>query len=191
MKNTGEQLYQTMMVDILHCRQKSLDTNTETECCFQISNNYWAKLRREISKFDFTDSQDEIFFFKHIKPLFTSEIEYYGLLHHAQLFKSGTNDPGKLQEFWKRESKRLMRFRDENEDFYNYYKRGDTDYDETWFLRSNSDLSNFLTAASYDLDVKANTSHDWMIARIMALEKYDVYVRKEMAELEERENQTR
>jgi len=183
MNRKAEQLYQTMLTDLLYCQQKGMSHQEEIDCCFQISNKYWAVLKNEVGNYEFEFVIDEIHFFKKIKPLFIAQIEYYGYLQHAQSFKESTNDSVTLQEFWKRESNRLKKFIRKNEAVYNYYKNEETENDESWFVRANNDLSNFLSASSYDLDANANTSHDHLISKIIALEKYDEYVKKELEEI--------
>jgi hypothetical protein len=180
MNKKAEQLYQSMLTDLLYCQQKGMNQQKEIECCFQISNKYWALLKNEVANYVFKNAADEIEFFKRLKPSFISEIEYYSLLYHAQLFKESTNELCKQEQFWKREAERLEKFKKENRDFYRYYKKGDTKNDKKWFLRANNDLSNFRMANAYDLDVNANTSHDYLVAKLIALKKYLDYVNKEL-----------
>ncbi len=183
MNNKAEQWYQTMLTDLLYCQQKGLSQQEEIDCCFQISNKYWAILKNEVSNYEFETATDEVHFFKKIKPLFIAQIEYYGYLQHAQLYKESANDTKTLEEFWKRELNRLKKFIKKYEAFYDYYKNEETENDEYWFVRANSDLSNFSAASSYDLDANANTSHDHLISKIIALEKYSDYVKKELEEM--------
>jgi hypothetical protein len=85
-------------------------------------------------------------------------------------------DAFELQKFWNSEALRLEKFIKANQGFYDYYKKGETDKDEIYFRRDNSDFSNFLKARPYDLEHRAATSHDHLIANIIALEKYQIYV---------------
>jgi hypothetical protein len=103
------------------------------------------------------------------------------LRYHAQLFKEDIKDPAEHEKFWLRELLRLEKFRNENQEFYEYYKKGYTDKDELYFMRANADLRNVLKAGAYDdINIAVATSHDWMVARIQALEKYSEYVRAEL-----------
>lgn len=176
-------LYKMMQQDIEHCRKKDLGRLCEVECCFQMAERYWGKLRHDVSKFEFETLEDEIRFFKEVKPLFTSEVEYYSLRYHAELFRNAVSDECELQKFWRREQQRLDRFRSENDDFYRYYKEGDRYRDELYFVRRNSDLSNFPRARVYDLDENATTSHDSLVSTLLALERYVAFVEDEMKTL--------
>ena len=61
-------------------QKKRIDIHQEIECCFHICNNYWGQVRERLIHYEFNTRHDEIEFFKIIKPLFTSQIEYYGLI---------------------------------------------------------------------------------------------------------------
>jgi hypothetical protein len=181
----GENLYQTMQADMTIWRQKGMEPGEETECFFGICTNYWTLLQKQVATYQFSNVKDEIFFFKKLKPLFTSEIEFYGLKHYAQLFKNSTTDYIELMAFLKREYGRLVKFRNEYEDFYHYYKGESIYNDKKWFVRANNDLSNMRAEDLAEVDMRSTTSHDWMVARILALEKYQDYVHVEMGLLEE------
>ena len=185
MNQPAEQLFWEMRKDIEHCRKKDLGPLCELECCFQMAERYWAKLRQEVSSHEFSTVADEVEFFKTIKPKFTSEVDYYSLLYHAELFRRDVQDTVELTKFWTREKHRLKRFRLENEEFFDYYKAGRTDMDEEYFVRRNSDLSNFPKARVYDLEEKAATSHDPLVSMIIALERYIQFIEEEMKVLHE------
>ena len=173
-------LYETMLVDMDYCRKKELGMQKEIECCFMIAEKYWSLLQEEVAKHEFKTAADEIIFFKTIKPLFTSEMEYYTLRYHAQLFKESMHDADMLKKFWLRESLRLERFYLENQEVYEYFKSGCTEMVEKFFTRANNDMSNALHANAYDVDCQVATSHDYMVARLAALERYQEYINDEI-----------
>jgi hypothetical protein len=177
------QLYQQMETDMALCQKKELDPLKEIESCFHISNSYWATLRHDIARHEFATIEDEIKFFKTIKPLFTVEIEYYSFRYHAQLFKDSIPDYWERRMFWQRESKRLKKFQEEFKDFSAYYKGKCTDKDREWFVRDNSDINDIPGVTSYDLESRAATSHDHLVAKMLALERYMEYVNNELKEM--------
>ena len=44
-----------------------------------------------LEDFKFPSDKDEIDFYKNVKPLFKSQLDYYNLVYHAELFKPMTN----------------------------------------------------------------------------------------------------
>jgi len=182
MKEPASNLYQMMMADIDLVGKKGLTEVEVIECCFQVANTYWVRLREKLANYVFENNKEEIEFFKTIKPKFTSEIEYYNLLYHTQIFKP-EYDPIEIMKFWTREADRLNRFIEDNKLFYEYYKARDCTNDEIYFLRANNDLSNLKESKVYDLDSRAATSHDHLIATILALQRYEKYVRIQSGKL--------
>ena len=77
----------------------------------------------------------------------------------------------------------MEKFVKEQMAFYNYYKTGRTEFDEEYFLRANNDLSNFICARPYDLVERATTSHDHLVAKILALERFANYSVQRLEEL--------
>lgn len=178
-----EEFYQSMLQDFGHCRKKQLPLIDEIECCFQICTKYWSQLKIEVSKYEFKSDADEINFFKNCKPKFTSEIEYYNLLYHAEIFKPDI-DIVELRKFWVKEGLRLKKFINEHEEFYSYYKNEDAYKDTLYFVRANSDYSNFSETRLHDMLVKACTSHDYLVSGIIAQERYNAYVDARLKELD-------
>ncbi len=156
--------YHQLLKDISFCRAKELAPLQEIECCFHMAERYWAMVRADLVNYEFEIEEEEIKFFKEIKPLFRAEAEYFSLRYHAQLFRDQTT----LEDqpaFWKREPLRLQKFRKENQDFFDYYKSGCKDKDALWFMRTAE---------------KESSSHDQLVTSLLALERYQKYVDQSM-----------
>jgi hypothetical protein len=63
-----------------------------------------------------------------------------------------------------------------NDDFYWYYKDNSTDPDQLYFVRANNSSGNPDPSRPSRKEKKARTRHDWLVAAILALEKYDMYL---------------
>jgi len=175
MKERCQQFYQSLLKDIDECRKKYSCLQKQIEHSFTICNQYWSILRNEITHHEFETLQEEICFFKQLKPLFTTEVEYYGLYYHAQLFKNGVYDPVKIEQFWTREASRLDKFIAEHRNFYEYYKAGETDKDKWYFTRT------YLNNSSVnEPDARASSNHDHLISSLLALERYHEFVQTEL-----------
>jgi hypothetical protein len=145
------------------------------EMCFTCSLRYWYKLREFIKIRGFENEMEEIQFFKHKKPQFTGLIEYYIHCYRALLFIPAKGDE-EMKLFWERELLKIDRFYVENAVIYQYYKTGNTNEDQRWFLRQGGDESSFLNTRVFDPDDNIVTSHDWLISLIIANEKYREFV---------------
>lgn len=106
-----------------------------------------------------------------------SQVEYYSLCYHAQLFKNEIYDPVKISQFWNREALRLDKFIAEHRDFYEYYKNGSADKDQLFFIRTNNNLDH---SSDFDTEAKTVTSHDPLVSSLLALEKCNEYIQHEL-----------
>jgi hypothetical protein len=149
------------------------------ESCFRCGIRYWENLKEKIKKNYFKNDEEEIHFFKYVKPKFTGLIEYYTQRYQAFLFLPDKDTASKLY-FWNMELKKIDRFYDSQQAFIRYYQSGDKDLDELYFLRAESDCSNFQYARVYDLDSETATSHDWLVSRMVAFELYRSYIKEEL-----------
>ncbi|MDP4256159.1 MAG: RteC domain-containing protein [Bacteroidota bacterium] len=153
------------------------------EACFRTALYCWEELKSRIRECEFDSDEEEIRFFKSIKPRFTGLVEYYAQRYQAALFAPHSSPAASLY-FWKMELKRIDRFFAFNQDFVRYMESGDTDLDEIYFLRIYSDLSNVEKARVYDLDPDVASSHDWIVSKMIALGKYRFDVEAEIVKLE-------
>jgi len=168
----GIQQFDAMMTDICLHKKKNTERQSEIECCFHIAKHYEQILLSELSHYEFGSQVDEIFFFKRIKPLFSGEIEYYGLCNYAEIFKHSFNENGekRFAGFYEKEQLRLEKFGKENPDFYNYVLEDGSDMDEVWFTRLEDD--------------KTKSAYDGLMGTYMAIEKYVAKVGGELKILE-------
>ena len=176
MINEAKELYLAFGIAIESCKKDKPSAIAVIECCFEVAGQYWQKLKHRLVGYHFPSEAEEIYFFKTVKPLFTSAIEYYGLLAHSQLFKDSGPDGDSLKKFYCREIQRLDKFKEANHDFYVYYTSGANHNDAAWFTRANNDGGNFLKAKPHDLDCNSATRYDYLVSTLIALEKYAVFL---------------
>lgn len=181
MQPEWERLLNDLQAALSNCLQQSTEPLKSIECCFIQSEQYWTLVKNQISRYEFPSAADEIHFFKDLKPAFTSQVEYYNLLYHVEIFKPVSSED--LRAFWLRERQRLSDFIGEHEAFYQYYKNGDTHHDEQYFTRARSHPERLPEAKVYDRDANATTGYDHLITSILALERFTVYVEEKLAAL--------
>lgn len=150
----------------------------------------WVKtLREEVVKNGFRSIQEEIFFFKHIKPQIFSKLIYY-----SKLFKIESKRPRSSSKFQikylNNQIDKLQVFFNDNLEFYHYYRRGATSLDEQYFVRGKSDLRSNTDFFNFYVDEKFSTCQDGTVAAIMAYDMLIVYLQQEIDKLENyKENQ--
>jgi len=171
MKEEWLPLYESMMQGIEACGKLRPHTMAEIECCFNLAQKHWSWIEQKLEDHRFLSKEDEIEFYKHVKPLFKSQIEFYNLRYQAEIFKPH-DEPGTLKEFWIREQQKLDRFIQDNSVFYVYYKNGATNRDEEYFLSGASENESGKTIYTDDL-----------IGILMALERYTQHAQSELSRL--------
>ena len=158
-------LYDAMIGEMNDCLSREEDIRTAIECCFNVGQSYSAQIQKMLEDFKFPSGKDEIDFYKNVKPLFKSQLDYYNLVYHAELFKPMTN-PVEMKEFWVKEHQKLDRFILDHTEFYDYYKNSATNLDEQYFLSPDQTIY-----------------YDDLIAELLALERYNQYTKNELSKI--------
>jgi len=137
-----------------------------------------AKLKIELTKHDFEDQQEEIYFFKEGKPRIYSFLifatERYVIENTMPLF-------GNEQQLihLQQQLSYINRFLRQNEFLYQYYKLGATELDERYFTR-NGNIGQMGFAEVPDVDRNFSTIADYLFSKFIAYEKLQAYVTAEI-----------
>lgn len=182
MKSEYQLLHQDMLQDIDRCMQLGLPEIERAESSFWISSNYWENLKEQMQVRTFKDDDEEIDFFRNVKPEFTSWMEYFVILSGALLFVPVE----KLDaiNYWEEESTKFKRFCNKNNQFISYYENNDQHMDSNYFLRKGAEgRALVLNPPVYDIDTTFCTTHDPLVRAYLAQKKFHGYVHKRIAEL--------
>lgn len=179
MKETCNYLYDAMMAEMACCIQSYSTEKEQIECSFRTCEMNWKKLQTHLHSYKFCDEIEEAWFFKYIKPKFTGLIEYYALVYKAALFLP-EDGPKDIYRFWQNELHISKRFFSEHETFYRYYKDGLTEMDTIYFVRANNDPTAPVVTKAYDIAPEASTTHDHLVASIIARERYIEYIEEQL-----------
>ncbi|WCT14342.1 RteC domain-containing protein [Mucilaginibacter jinjuensis] len=136
-----------------------------------------AKLKKYISTYSFENIDDEIHFFKVIKPQFYSKYIYFINVYNFMMQKP-TGGEEIVKEYITYELADLKRFFDHNHSFYQYYRSGSTQMDEVYFTRGGFDVH--VELEDFEEDEMYSTSHDYKLSKIIANEKYQDFLNLEL-----------
>jgi len=166
--------------DILYKAETGI---THTEKCIK-------SLRAEAVQYGFQSLQEEIHFFKHIKPQIMSKLIYY-----VKLFTIESKRPRSSSKFQikylNNQINKLQVFFNDNLEFYHYYRRGATTLDEQYFVRGKSDLRTPTDSFHSFIDDGFSTCQDSTVATIMAFDMLIVYLQQEIEKLETNTDNTK
>ncbi|AIM37892.1 tetracycline regulation of excision, RteC [Sphingobacterium sp. ML3W] len=152
-------------------------------------NEMLCTIKVETLKNKFSDEQQEIDFFKNIKPQILGKLIYYN-----KIFRIETTCPvnsGKIhQSYYENELKCLkIKYRDSicNENFYRYYRSGRTDRDYTYFRLGQINYHEGLNSDVFETDLTFSTYYDNKIAHIIANELLYTYLLTKISPDEDRD----
>lgn len=131
-------------------------------------------------KYKFADVNEEIEFFRDIKPRFAGRLLYYNDIYNIEVSKP-LGPQKEVRKYYKSELAKLRSFFDENLEFYRYYRTGDRELDGRYFIRRRFDPKPTLDSAYFQADHRFSTSHDFKVARIMANDMTRIYLEEQLA----------
>lgn len=136
------------------------------------------RLKTFILSHTFNDEEEEIIFFKEIKPKLCYRLIYYRKVYNIEMNRPAGVEKQKeylcekLDEINKYNSKRL--------DFIRYYRSGSTHLDSLYFLRGKTDPEQYLETFYYELDSNFSTNCDFKVAKILANDLLSAYLMNEI-----------
>jgi len=139
-----------------------------------------TKLKNYVSSYAFATAEEEIHFFKVVKPRFYSKYIYFINLFNFSMQKPiGSDDI--QQAYIRMHLAELKTFFDHNRAFYAYYRSGMTQLDALYFTRGGFDVSAELE--DFEEDEQYSTSHDYKLSKIIANEQFQEYLNLELLKL--------
>lgn len=129
-------------------------------------------VKKIVTEEGFKDDEEEIHFFRIIKPQILGKLIYYNKVYRIETTCPVSN--GKM--YYSYFSGQLANLKREyidhicNSDFYRYYRSGRTDRDDIFFKRGNINYHDGLNSIVFEIDPTFSTFFDYKTARIIANE---------------------
>lgn len=157
------------------------------ESCIALIQDYLNQLRNEFVSDGFTCDEDEIIFFKKIKPSLVSKFIYY-----AKLFQIESKRPkggvDVQKGYFENEIQKTQKYFNKNHVFYQYFRGDETYFDTQYFLRKNKSIRiQFDCSGSY-IDDQFSTSLDSTFAKFIGYELLIKYCQDEIQKLSIKSN---
>jgi hypothetical protein len=141
------------------------------------------QLKRFILPYNFKNEEEEILFFKEIKPKLCYRLIYYRKVYNIEMNRPTSIE--KQREYLSEILNDIDKYNYKRLDFIRYYRSGSTHLDTLYFLRGQSDTEQYLETFYYELDPKFSTNCDLKIAKILANDLLSAYLMNEIALLNE------
>jgi hypothetical protein len=177
-----ETIFQAMYADLkseLHAIQRQ-ENNTVflAKKSTQAATEALQKLKKYLTETPLKCESEEIDFFKKVKPNFHCELVYWATILGIELRRPIADNQVIINYLSKQFLKIQLNFQ-ENADFYSYYRSGDTEEDQKYFLPKYN-TGNINDPHLADCDPGFSSSHDYMVTRLLADQKLLEYLHNEM-----------
>lgn len=142
----------------------------------------YDQLRKLTVEHIFSSTEEEIYFFKELKPNILGRYLYFNKVYRIESqCPSGSNDV--IKEYLNDELGGLTYFFRRNAELYQYYRSKATTYDTYYFIRGKADIRLCCDSFQCDRDPMFSTGYDHKIAKILANEMLQIYLNKRIINL--------
>lgn len=150
---------------------------------YQAAKEASEKVNDFMLRYTFANQEEEILFYKSIKPKFLRELIYYAELYHIEAGRPAAGEKS-TQQYLKGLLTIIRMYFDRNKEFYNYWRSGKTNLDHVYFVHSK--VGDIPPQYATDLDPSGYPGcYCFKLARLQALENIKCYIEQPMGSREE------
>jgi len=162
-------------IDIEEC-----DISTEEALeMVEFIQNLLNVLRIRLLECGFKNEQEEICFFKKMKPQILSKLLYFNKIYTIELKRP--NGSNLIQKnYYEHELDSLTFFFHRNLDFYQYYRSNAIHLDQYYFRRGKPNIRLGVDSSQFINDSSFSTGYDYKVAKILSNEMLRIYLNKKL-----------
>lgn len=159
------------------------DTMIRCEKAIKMIMESVEKLKILFFKENFKSQEQEIEFFKNVKPKFTSKLIYYNIIYkiEARLPNGGERV---VKIFINNELDKIKDYFYNNHEFNKYHRTGSIYLDNKYYVRGAVDIKLAIDSFYFEADQNFTTSHDFKLAKILAHDLVQVYLEDKLRTIE-------
>lgn len=173
-------LYEQFESELTAINAKGLMVTEHLKDALLYATKFLDQLRNTFLSNQFQNIDEEIQFFKYVKPKFYQWKIYYLEIYSMESCRPVCGKP--LVNFYEEQVNFYQSFFDRNGYYYQYYRLKLVEMDSYYFLRD-ADVPHLLIPDVPELNSSFNTALDYLFAKFMAYEKLLEYVLKEIEKL--------
>jgi len=180
MKNITDRFYEAMDRQLADIALSDLSLSEQHHRAILVCKKAMTKLKNYVSSYAFESITEEIHFFKTVKPQFYSRFIYHVNVYkyHIQIPLGGEEAQRAYINFHLAD---IQHFFDSNKAFYQYYRSGSTQMDEVYYTRGGFDVQ--MELEDFEEDEQYSTSHDYKLSKLIANEKFQDFLKLELAKI--------
>ena len=135
-----------------------------------------------LKKYKFDNIEDEVNFFKILKPSIVSKLIYY-----KEILSIETNLPASKKnkiKLYKKALNKVYKHSKNNKNFFEYFRARASHKDQLYFVRSKNRNVRHGDCSYINYDSKLSTSHDYLMATMIAYDTFTNYLENRIEEIE-------
>ncbi|WP_158085358.1 RteC domain-containing protein [Niastella vici] len=132
----------------------------------------WLNIEEMISNYQFSEREEELYFYKNLKPEFIGLIEYFTLLYKSVVFQP--DDSMKKVAYWKHELKSCRELVGIYNSGCQYYEQHLSNLD-IYFLEQTNQQPLLFGLNISRVNV-TDTSYSYLRGRLIAMKKYEAFI---------------
>lgn len=174
--------YNEFEVEYQAIKQTISDTITLANKVIPFLEKRIKELHKWLKNHIFETQEEEIYFFKELKPKLASKLIYY-----KTILKIESNAPAtkKLKKkFYEKALFKIYQYSKNNKEFYEYYRSRASFKDQEYFLRNYENYISLDDCYLMNYDSTLCTSHDYKVAIIMSNDLLSTYLENKIEVLE-------
>lgn len=187
MLETYNEILQSLEENIKHLETEHSNQITLAELSIEVILQSLKRTKKFILNKGFADMEEEIYFFKKLKPVILSKLIYYNAIHKVET-KRPHGGEKVVKKYLNREIVKLKRYFNNNREFYKYYRTSSSYLDHKYFVRGKYDIKLSLDTYYFETDHRFSTSHDYKVAKIIANDLIQVYIEDQLSNNNQRKS---
>jgi hypothetical protein len=177
-----EKLLSELTDGLVEIEERNLTAEKRLSSSLLLIRTQLKQLRNEVKSRPFITKQEQIYFFKHVKPIFLSKkigaLERYNLAVSKPV---GTSE--KLIQFYEKELEIIQRFFSQQAFMYQYYRSESSELDELYFLPG-AEIPSILVPEFGESDPEFSACGDYLFAKFKAFEILQEFIANELLSIE-------
>lgn len=183
------------MIQFTSSLKKEVDVKVEQIECSEISiitksseasrvlADAFKQLKAFVLSYEFQNEDEEILFFKEIKPRLCFRLIYYRKVYNIEMSRPMGID--KQREYLCELLNDINKYNTKRLDFIRYYRSGSTHLDSLYFSRNKMDAEQYLETFYHELDPNFSTNCDFKVAKILSNDMLSAYLMHEIELLDD------
>lgn len=169
-------IYKTMQQEMQGYESQLYDEVKWIERGFGVTMQAWLNIEKITDSYQFMNQEEEVCFYKTLKPRFTGLIDYFILTYKSVLFQP--DDYTKREAYWKSELKNCNKLISRLKTACLHYEQQQPDTD-IYFLQQNNQQP-LILSINVSHFTSTSTSYSYLLGRLIAMKKYKKFMQEKI-----------